>query len=118
MRAFLQQLLKRYRDLSVIAELSERELADIGVSREQALHLAAMPRDVPGRITAMARIFGIAEEALQRDRAAWMEMLEVCDGCRELPACRRLLMLGDFATPEEAGFCPNRACFDRQAQPA
>ena len=117
MRNHIRRLLQRYRDLAAIAELSERDLADLGVSREQAMHLAALPKDVESRVTAMARIFGVPQEELQRDRAEWLELLEICDTCKELPACRRLLMLGDFASPEDAGFCPNRASFERHNQP-
>ena len=118
MRALVQRFISRYRDLEAVAALSERELADMGLSREQAMHLASLPRDVPERVAAMARIFGVTEAELQRDRNEWLELLEVCDGCHELPACRRLMMLGDFATPGETGFCPNRDVFERHAPSA
>lgn len=103
----LQRLFRQYRDLSEVATLSERDLADLGVSRDQAMQLAALPDDVPGRVTAMGRIFGLSEAELTRDRAVWTELLAVCQSCRELKSCRRLLDRADAAAPADAGFCPN-----------
>lgn len=103
----LRQLLQRHRDLAEVAALSDHELADLGVSRDQAEQLAALPDDISGRITAMGRIFGLSESDLLRDRAVWQELLAVCHSCRELRACRRLLDHADTASPGDAGFCPN-----------
>ena len=110
-RALLGELLARQRKLSEIARLSDRDLADLGVSRDQAERLAALPDDVPGRVLAMARIFDLTEADLTRDRGAWDEVLTTCHACRELAACRRLLARGDRADPTEAAFCPNAAVF-------
>ena len=118
MLAELQRIFRRHRDLDAVAALTDRELADIGLSREQALHLAALPKDVPERVIAMARIFGVPEDELQRNRAEWMDMLQVCDTCQHLPACQHLLFLEEFAMPESAGFCPNKPVFDRHATKA
>lgn len=107
----LRRLFTQYRDLSEVAALSERELIDLGVTRDQALQLAALPDDVPGRVAAMGRIFGLSEADLSRDRAVWSEMLTVCQSCRELPRCRKLLDQGQIAAPADAGFCPNWSQF-------
>ena len=107
MLELLQRLVSRHRDLSEVAQLNARELADLGVTRDQAMQLAALPDDVPGRIAAMGRIFGLTEAELSRDRAVWAELLAVCHACRELKACRHLLDRADAAAPADAGFCPN-----------
>ena len=109
----IRRLFERHRDLTEVAELSDRELADLGVSRDQAVQLAALPDDVAGRISAMGRIFGLSEAELNRDRAVWLELLAVCNSCRELRACRRLLSRADAATPEDAAFCPNWKQFSK-----
>jgi hypothetical protein len=103
----LRRMFEHYRDLTEVSSLSDRELADLGVSRDQALQLAALPDDVPGRVAAMGRIFGISETDLTRDRAVWQELLAVCQSCRELRSCRRLMERADTAAPADAGFCPN-----------
>lgn len=115
MLARLQRIFRRHEDLETVAALSDRELADIGITREQALHLVALPQDVTERVVEMARIFGVPEDELQRNRAEWVEMLQVCDTCQHLPACQHLLQVSEFATPEAAGFCPNKANFERHA---
>lgn len=109
------------RDADAVAALSERELADLGVSRDQALNLVSLPPDVPGRVAAMGRIFGLSEQELTRDRVAWRELLETCHHCRALPACRRFLGQrpgGEGARHEAAGFCPNRASFEQSLRTA
>lgn len=103
----LRKMFEQYRDLSEVAGLSDRDLADLGVSRDQARQLAALPDAVPERIAAMGRIFGLSEADLHRDRAIWQEMLAVCQNCRELRACRKLLDQAQTAVPGDAGFCPN-----------
>jgi len=103
----LHRLLTYYRNLAEVESLGDRELADLGVSRDQARALAALPDDVPGRVAAMGRIFGISEAELTAQRHIWQELLSVCHQCRELPACRALMDTGT-GTPDEAGFCPNR----------
>ena len=103
----LRRLFETRRDLAEVAMLSDRELTDLGVSRDQAMQLAALPDDVPGRVAAMGRIFGLSEAELTRDRAQWTGLLTVCQSCRELRACRKLLDRADSASPADAGFCPN-----------
>ena len=118
MRAMLQQYLRRYRDREAIAAMSGRELDDLGLSREQALRFADMSPDVPRRVIAMAQVFGVTEDDLRKDDSTWLQMLETCEDCEALNACRRFLMLEDFVTAEQAGFCPNRATIAQQASPA
>lgn len=106
-----RRFLARAADLRAVADLSDRELADLGVSRDQALNFVTLPDDVPGRIAAMGRIFGLTEADLTRDRGEWEQLLMTCNSCRELGACRRLLADADLATPTQAAFCPNSGRF-------
>jgi hypothetical protein len=103
----LRRMFEHYRDLAEVSALSDRDLMDLGVSRDQAMQLASLPDDVPGRVAAMGKIFGIPEDDLHRDRATWQELLAVCHQCRELRACRSLMDRAETATPGDVGFCPN-----------
>lgn len=117
--------IRRFFDLSreadAVADLSERDLADLGVSRDQMLNLVRLPDSVPGRVAAMGEVFGYSEPALTRDRPLWWEMLETCQNCRALPHCERFLARqpeGEAARREASGFCPNRAGFEALPQSA
>ena len=112
----IRRLWSRATDEDAIMALSDRELADLGLSRDQALNLVRLPDDVPGRVAAMGAIFGLSEADLTRDRAQWAELLQTCAACRETGACRRFLDLGAAADPAEAAFCPNAAAFAFEAR--
>lgn len=117
----IRRFMEQAREAEAVAALSERDLADLGVSREQARNLAGMSEDVPGRALAMGRVFGHDERDLTHDRVIWRELLETCQSCRALPYCTRFLAQGHddaAARHEAAGFCPNRASFEQLAQPA
>lgn len=103
----LRSIAKRHRDLRELSGLSDRDLADLGVSRDQARALAALPDDVPGRVAAMGRVFGVDEAVLHANRDGWNEMLETCAHCGALPACRRLMAENHKSATAAAGFCPN-----------
>ena len=105
------KMFRRSRDLNVIAELSDAELADMGVSRTQALALAAIEDSVPVRLTEMARAQHVPDAALSRDRDNWHELVHRCASCQDVPACERFLArdAGDEAEP--VAFCPNMALF-------
>jgi len=100
------EFFRRTRDQHELMGLSDRELADLGVTRAQALELAHLPEDVPGRVQAMGRIFGLSEAELADNRDLWHELLQSCRHCTHLPQCARFLASGE-GTPEQAGFCPN-----------
>jgi hypothetical protein len=107
----IRRLWARAADVEAIGALSDHDLADLGLSRDQALNLVRLPDDVPGRVAAMGAIFGLTEEELTRDRGQWEELLMTCSSCREGAACRHFLDLGDRADPADAGFCPNAGTF-------
>ncbi len=107
----IRNLLTRWRDITDIEALSEQELDDLGLTRDQLRHFAQMPADVPDRVSAMGAIFGLSEGELRRDHAAWNELLETCGDCPDRAACRRVLEKGGLANPRDTGFCPNRHSF-------
>lgn len=112
----LRRLWARSADLDAVAALNARELADLGLSRDQALNLVRLPDEVPDRVVAMGAIFGLSEDELTRDRGQWEELLVTCGRCRETLACRHLLEVAQMAGPAQAGFCPNAERFADQAR--
>lgn len=105
----IRNLIARHRSLAEVRMLSDRDLSDLGISRDQAINLAAIPPAVPARLLTMAAFFGRPRADLTRDRGTWDQMLTTCQGCGELSACRRLLARADTADVTEAAFCPNAA---------
>ncbi|MEZ5752333.1 MAG: DUF1127 domain-containing protein [Paracoccaceae bacterium] len=114
-KALLRALAKRRRDLRDLSAMSDGDLRDMGVSRAQAMGLAALPDTVPERMTAMARIFGLSPDQLQENRAEWHELLETCAHCGALSSCARFMEY-EFRTVEAAqDFCPNAPDFTARA---
>jgi Domain of unknown function (DUF1127). len=114
MERFLR-MFRLSRDLHDIEAMSDAELADLGVSRAEALALAALPDDVPTRVTEMAKVFGIASEELLADRRLWHELLHSCSQCHDLATCHRFMARAEPEEPVDRaslGFCPNRHTFD------
>jgi hypothetical protein len=103
----LSQILHRWTALSVIGGPTDRDLAELGLTRDQADRLAHLPRTVPERMTAMAAIFGLTPAQLEANRADWIEIAENCAECRHKGECRETLAKGAAAQPAETGFCPN-----------
>lgn len=107
----LRALFRRSRDLNDLNAMSDHELADLGVSRAQAMDLARLPDDVPGRVAAMARLFGLTEDQLSADRDVWHALVQTCNHCEQLPKCARF-MAAEASYAEDALFCPNRRAFN------
>ena len=101
----------RQRDITEIAALSDGELADIGASRTDLMAIAEMPDEVPVRMAAMARVFGVDEARLTANRAEYVEDLITCAGCHALARCRQERARGEAADAARCGFCPNAGRF-------
>lgn len=113
MFARIRALLSHLHDVQEVNTLSERDLSDIGISRDQVLAFLNMPQDVTDRVTAMGAIFGIPEAVLKRDRSQWVELLTTCGQCADRGRCSAVLAEGKDKV--EASFCPNRPTFDTLA---
>ena len=107
----IRHLIDRLHEVQEVKALSDRDLDDLGMSREQVLGFLRMPRDISERVTAMGRIFGVPEVELKRDHVQWVELLTVCGHCADRAACARVLAKGEAAQPSEAHFCGNRGSF-------
>jgi Family of unknown function (DUF6455)/Domain of unknown function (DUF1127) len=107
----IRNLIDRLHEVQEVNSLSDRDLDDLGMSREQVLGFLRMPRDISERVTAMGRIFGVSEVELKRDHAQWVDLLTVCGHCADRAACAHLLAKGQAAQTTEAQFCSNSGSF-------
>ena len=108
----IRQMIDRWREEKAVAALGARDLAELGMTRDQVLTLIRMPTDTPQRVVAMGRVFGLSEGALKKDRSQWLNMVECCAECRDRGACALLLQKGTLANPRDAAFCPNHPSFE------
>ena len=111
----IRALIDRLHEVQEVNALSDRDLDDLGMSREQVLAFLKMPRDISERVTAMGKIFGISGVELKRDHAQWVDLLTVCGHCADRAACSRVLGKGLLAQPSDAPFCGNRVTFAQLA---
>ena len=107
----IRSLIDRLHEVQEVNSLSDRDLDDLGMSREQVLGFLRMPRDISERVAAMGKIFGLSEVELKRDHSQWVYLLTVCGQCADRAACAHVLAKGDKAQPSETHFCGNRATF-------
>ncbi|MCB1388977.1 MAG: DUF1127 domain-containing protein [Rhodobacteraceae bacterium] len=118
MERFLR-MFRLSRDLHEIEAMSDAALADLGVSRAEAIALAALPDDVPTRMTAMAKVFGLSVTDVMADRRLWQELLSSCSHCGDLATCHRFMARAEPDDPVDTrmlSFCPNRRTFDALAR--
>ncbi|NBZ89621.1 DUF1127 domain-containing protein [Stagnihabitans tardus] len=110
----IKAMMERWNDLKEVDRLSEHELDDLGMTREQLRAFIQMPSDVGERVRHMGAVFGLSAEELQENHAQWIEILSTCGQCRHRGECAHLLAKRG-AEPEEAGFCLNAETFAAEA---
>ena len=107
----IRTLIDRLHEVQEVNSLSDRDLDDLGMTREQILGFLKMPRDISERVTAMGKIFGVSDLELKRDHSQWVDLLTVCGHCADRAACAHVLAKGASAQSSEAVFCGNRKSF-------
>lgn len=119
MRERLNMFFTRWRALKEIDAMSDRDLADLGMSREQIVDFAMMPADTEQRMRTMAGIFGLTPHEMRREYDAYLHMVQTCGHCGVRRQCSETLAHADQAEPADCGFCPNARDFaDRAAMKA
>jgi|APEBP8051073178_1049388.scaffolds.fasta_scaffold00002_536 hypothetical protein len=104
----LRALLARWHELNELDHLTDRDLDDLGLTRQQVTEFARLPADVPARMAGIARIFGLTPEDIARDNAAYVELAETCGSCGARRQCARTLAAAPGQiTPADVGFCAN-----------
>lgn len=111
----IKALMDRWHDIKEVSQLTERDLDDLGMSRDQVEAFARMPRDISERVAHMAAIFGLSEAELKVNHEDYLGILSTCGACRERGKCTHLLAKGQSAHPAEAMFCGNAEAFEAQA---
>lgn len=104
----LKTLIQHLKEAQDVDALTDRDLLELGVSRDQLADFLRMPTDVGDRVTAMGAIFGVSEADLKRDHAQWIDLLCVCGHCVDRGACAKVLARGTTADPAGIDFCANR----------
>lgn len=89
---------------------TDRELADLGLSRVDYQSLISSKPGTRARLEAMAAQFGVTPEMIDADRAVALDIAECCGHCQNAGACENALALGVDFNPER---CPNA---DRYAE--
>ena len=107
----IRALLHRLSQAAEVDALSDRDLYDLGLSRDQLKAFLRMPEDTAERVTSMGAIFGVPDAELKRDHALWVELLTVCGQCSDRGACKSVLEKGALAMSDACNFCGNRASF-------
>lgn len=107
----IRALIDRLHDVQEVNSMSDRDLDDLGMSREQVLAFVTMPHDVTERVIAMGAIFGLPEAELKRNHAQWVDLLSACGHCTDRTSCTRFLAKAEHGQASEATFCVNRGTF-------
>ena len=111
----IKALVDHWHQLNEVESMTDRDLDDLGMTRDQVEAFVRMPPDVPDRVAAMAAIFGLTETQIKADHDAYVDLLQTCGHCRERGACALVLERGDLSRPADAGFCKNKFAFANQA---
>ncbi len=109
----IKTLVQRWRDLKEVASLTDRDLADLGMGRDQVEAFVRMPHDVPDRVAAMAEIFGLSQDQIKADHDSYVDLLYTCGQCKDRNACRLVLKRGELSRPADAEFCLNKTAFQQ-----
>lgn len=109
-------VIQRWSQIAEIESLAERDLADLGMSRDQLISLVRLPQDLPDRVEAMGAQHGLTPLALQRDAPTWVELLSTCGHCAQRGRCAKALAQGGAEARAAREFCPNAAEFRALAQ--
>lgn len=105
----------RHDQHAALAQLTDREIADMGLDRAEALALIDGPADIPDRVADMASVFGLPPDAVQRSRDVALDIFQTCANCPDRDACARGLAGDAAARAAAAADCPNRATFQALA---
>ena len=103
-------LAARRRDLREVRGMSDREVADTGLSRDRLGRIAGARIGMRDQMTRMARLFGVAPEALKHPRWRALEVIETCAGCEHADVCAAWLDGCSDGLFNEAR-CPNATRF-------
>lgn len=92
---------------------TDRELADLGLSRTDYRQLVGSAPGTRARMEALAAKFGVTPEMIDRDRGLALEIAETCGQCHLAGKCQRALDGKGMFDPDH---CPNAARYREMAR--
>jgi len=98
-----------------IAELSNREVMDLGLNRSELQVLTEVPRRVRTRMEAMARVFGADPLDIYLERWRNVELVNACHNCTAEAECAAQLAKPKMTRAALCSFCPNAGAFTQMA---
>lgn len=111
MMEWLKQKQEHHRQQAEIKALSESDLNDIDLSRDELLSVVAAPEAVLQRQTAMAARFGLNEGEMNKHRHDMVVAVVACTHCGSTRECGRYLA-GQAGSEAAADFCPNAGLYN------
>ena len=109
-RRLLTERLRRTQAHQELAALDDRQLDDIGLTRDELVLVVAGAAEAPERVGMMAGRLGIEPEAFEARRPLLNEMVKRCAACRTKVICAWWLAEGG-AEDAYREFCPNAGRF-------
>ncbi len=117
----IRDLRARAKSVADVAAMNDRDLADLGLGRDQALKLAGAPADTVDRMERMAAVFAVDEALLHHDHGMMMALAETCADCGAREACATTLALEEAlpgsVAASECEFCANAGDFRTLRRP-
>lgn len=86
-------------------EISELQAADMGISLSEARDFSTARRNTRSQMLQMARLFGLSERDVNRDRWRALDVARACSHCQDAKSCSSFLA-GNWSTFTVAD-CPN-----------
>ena len=109
-RRLLTERLRRTQAHQELAALDDRQLDDIGLTRDELVLVVAGAAEAPERVGMMAGRLGVDPQAFEARRPLLNEMVKRCAACRTKVICAWWLAEGG-AEDAYREFCPNAGRF-------
>ena len=103
------------RQRSKIAQLSDFELRDLAMSRDDLESMVGIGPEVNQRQMTMAHRHGLGEQDLRRHPQDLVASTRACAHCGHIGECARFLA-SDAPVAASAAFCPNHVLYEQLAQ--
>ncbi len=110
----LRQIFQHWHEMREVNAMSDLDLADLGLTRDQLAAFVMMPPEVDERLGQMATVFGVDIAAIRQHYADYLDLLQTCESCGAVSACQKALATPGI-TAESCSFCPNAPAYREAA---
>ncbi len=108
---WINNVLQCRRAVREVDALSERDLNELGLSRDEVRAFARTSPEVTARVARMASVFGLEAADIQRDIPGYRDLVASCATCGRAGECRDRLQDAAHLTPDDVDFCPNAPAY-------